>query len=272
MQLIWVSGPTGKVVTVSITLRRVVAFIVLSCAALRGLWPSWPEDRGEHSAIEMAASGLGAALGVNMLFLYPYSLLARGWGRSHRGLARCDLVCGMLLPYALATCLLSIAAANTLQHGAPIQTGAAIAQMSGVLGEVFGAVTGRVLFDLGMLAMAFSTISLHMLVCGFVAMELFGFAFGSRAYRLATLLPTPAALAPLFFAGVPVWLAVPTNIVCGLLLPASCLGFWRLQQSRAYLGPDRPSGPLASLHRLAMALAIAAPLAAAAFYLRARFG
>lgn len=34
MQLIWVSGPTGKVVTVSITLRRVVAFIVLSCAAL----------------------------------------------------------------------------------------------------------------------------------------------------------------------------------------------------------------------------------------------
>jgi manganese transport protein len=241
-------------------------------AVLAGLWPSLPPDRGEHSALEMAASGLGAAVGVNMLFLYPYTLLARGWGRSHRGLARCDLVCGMLLPYALATSLLTIAAANTLQHGDPIAKGAAIARMSGVLGEVFGAVTGRVLFDLGMLAMAFSTISLHMLVCGFVAMELFGFAFGSRAYRLATLLPTPAAVAPWFFASVPVWLAVPTNIVCGLLLPASAFAFWRLQQSRAYLKGDLPQGPWARLHLLLMALSIAAPLVAAFFYLKARWG
>ena len=35
--------------------------------------------------------------------------------RAHRGLARCDLALGMLLPYALATSLLTIAAANTVK-------------------------------------------------------------------------------------------------------------------------------------------------------------
>ena len=47
-------------------------------------------------------SGLAAAVGINMVFLYPYSLLARGWGREHRRLARFDLYAGMLVPYTLA--------------------------------------------------------------------------------------------------------------------------------------------------------------------------
>ena len=34
---------------------------------------------------------LGAAVGINMTFLYPYSLLAKGWGAEHRTLAKWDL-------------------------------------------------------------------------------------------------------------------------------------------------------------------------------------
>lgn len=235
-------------------------------ALAAGFVPSLPEDRGEHSSIALIASGLAAAVGVNMVFLYPYSLLARGWGRSHRGLAKCDLVFGMLLPYTLATSLMTIAAANTLHGDTVVQKGAAIQEMGLVLGTVLGPTTGRVVFDLGMLAMAFSTISLHMLVCGFVAMEWFRCPVGSRAYRAYTLLPAPAALAPAVFTSVPVWLAVPTNIACGLLLPVTYAAFFVLQRSRAYLGEDRPRGPLAALWLCGIGLAIAVPILSIGYY------
>ena len=240
-------------------------------AVLAGFWPSVPEDRNGHSAFGMVASGLAAAVGVNMTFLYPYSLLARGWGRSHRGLARCDLFCGMLLPYALATSLMTIAAANTLNGGEPVGKGAAISEVSRVLGTVLGATLGRVVFDLGMLAMAFSTISLHMLVCGFVATEWFGCEVGSRRHRLWQLLPAPAALAPAFFAAVPIWLAVPTNIACGALLPVTYFAFWKLQRSNAYLGKDLPRGLGASLWSIGVLLAVLVPTVAIALYANSLF-
>ncbi len=231
-----------------------------------GFWPSIPQDRDGHSAFGMVASGLAAAVGVNMTFLYPYSLLARGWGRSHRGLAKCDLACGMLLPYALATSLMTIAAANTLYGGDPVGKGAAISEVSRVLGSVLGATLGRVVFDLGMLAMAFSTISLHMLVCGFVATEWFGCEVGSRRHRLWQLLPAPAAIAPALFAAVPVWIAVPTNIACGALLPLSYFAFWKLQRSRAYLGADLPRGLGATLWSLGILVAVLVPTIAIGLY------
>ena len=31
------------------------------------------------------------AVGINMTFLLPYSMLRKGWGREHRGLASFDL-------------------------------------------------------------------------------------------------------------------------------------------------------------------------------------
>jgi manganese transport protein len=237
-------------------------------AVVAGFWPSIPADRDGHSAFGMVASGLAAAVGVNMTFLYPYSLMARGWGRSHRGLARCDLVCGMLLPYGLATSLMTIAAANTLHGGDPVGKGAAIGEVSRVLGTVLGATLGRVVFDLGMLAMAFSTISLHMLVCGFVATEWFGCEVGSRRHRMWQLLPAPAAIAPWLFSAVPVWIAVPTNIACGALLPLTYFAFWKLHRSRAYLGDDLPRGIGASLWTLGMWLAVIVPTVAIGLYVK----
>ena len=51
------------------------------------------------------------------------------------------------------------------------------------------------------------------------------------------------------------WVAVPTNIICGLLLPIAYVGFIMLQRSRAYLGEDKPTGKLATVWILAMILA-----------------
>lgn len=202
-----------------------------------------PADRNGIAAATMVASTFAAAVGINMLFLYPYSLLARGWGREHRGLARFDLVTGMLLPYALAASLITIAAANTIQLD-PAYEGTRLSpvQAAQTLGSVIGPTFGRLVFGLGILGMALSSMTLHMLVSGFVCAELLGWEFGGTKYKLATLIPAPGILGCLYWSDIAVWVAVPTNIVCGLFLPVAYLGFIRLQRNASYLGPDRPRG------------------------------
>ncbi|MCA8951907.1 MAG: divalent metal cation transporter, partial [Planctomycetes bacterium] len=235
--------------------------------------PASPADRTDVSSLTLAVSGIAAAVGINMVFLYPYSLLARGWGRAHRGLARCDLVLGTLVPYVLAASLMSIAAANTLHRsGANVTSGTAVNEMASVLGNVMGPIAGRVVFDLGVLGMAFSTIALHMLVCGFVAMEWFDLPVGSLKQRLWTLLPVPACLAPLFWGDYAVWLAVPTTIVCGAFLPMTYLGILVLQRSRAYLGRDRPEGVAGVFWTIGLLIATVTVTAFLLSYLVGKFG
>ena len=205
-----------------------------------------PENRGEVSAIALVLSGLASAVGVNMLFLYPYTLLARGWGREHREMARFDLGFGMVLPYILATGFMTVTAANTL-HAGFSGTGISPVEAAGTLGTLLGPVWGRVLFDLGLLAMLLSTITLHMVCSGFACSEMFGWKIGSRRYRLALLLPAPGVLGSLYWSELSVWLAVPTSIVAGFLLPLAYLGFAKLQASSAYLGDDRPRGARGAL-------------------------
>ena len=50
---------------------------------------------------------------------------------------------------------------------------------------------------------------------------------------------------------------MPTSIVAGLMLPLAYLGFMKLQTSRAYLGDDRPRGPLAVAWLAAMGVGTA---------------
>nr|WP_253158117.1 divalent metal cation transporter [Stieleria tagensis] len=56
------------------------------------------------------------AVGINMTFLLPYSMLARGWDKPFRGLARFDLATGMAIPYVLVTSCVVIAAASTMHN------------------------------------------------------------------------------------------------------------------------------------------------------------
>ncbi len=202
-----------------------------------------PGERNGVLGVTVILSGLSAAVGINMVFLYPYSLLARGWSREHRSLARFDLWTGTFVPYVLAASLMVIAAANTI-HLDPSYDGVRLSPVAAAqsLAAVAGPAVGRVVFDLGVLGMALSTITLHMLATGFVACELFGWEFGSRKHRWAMLLPAPGVFGPVFWGDIAVWLAVPTNIVCGLFLPAAYIGFVLLQRNRSYLGRDRPSG------------------------------
>ena len=56
------------------------------------------------------------AVGINMTFLLPYSMLKRGWDKNFRGLATFDLSTGLFVPFLLATSCVVIAAASQF-HG-----------------------------------------------------------------------------------------------------------------------------------------------------------
>lgn len=57
-------------------------------------------------------AAFATAVGINMTFLLPYSMLKRGWGGEHRGLAIFDLSTGLFIPFFIATGCLVIAAAS----------------------------------------------------------------------------------------------------------------------------------------------------------------
>jgi Mn2+/Fe2+ NRAMP family transporter len=83
----------------------------------------FPQQVGEFWNSRMAGSQrtvmIGAAataVGINMTFLLPYSMLARGWDKPFRGLAKFDLSTGMAIPYILVTSCVVIAA-GTMFHG-----------------------------------------------------------------------------------------------------------------------------------------------------------
>jgi Mn2+/Fe2+ NRAMP family transporter len=59
---------------------------------------------------DVMIAAAATAVGINMTFLLPYSMLARGWDKPFRGLARFDLSTGMAIPYVLVTSCVVIAA------------------------------------------------------------------------------------------------------------------------------------------------------------------
>jgi len=76
---------------------------------------------------DVMITAAATAVGINMTFLLPYSMLQRGWDRDFRGLAMFDLSTGLFVPFVLATSCVVIASASQF-HGEPapgllIQTG-----------------------------------------------------------------------------------------------------------------------------------------------------
>jgi len=57
-------------------------------------------------------AAFATAVGINMTFLLPYSMLKKGWNRTFRGLAVFDLSTGLFVPFILATGCVIIASAS----------------------------------------------------------------------------------------------------------------------------------------------------------------
>ncbi|MDC0295519.1 divalent metal cation transporter [bacterium] len=77
-----------------------------------GWWTATIADIQKNRIITAFAT----AVGINMTFLLPYSMLRKGWGTRHRGLAIFDLSIGLIVPFVLATGCVVIAAASQF-HG-----------------------------------------------------------------------------------------------------------------------------------------------------------
>lgn len=92
------NNPTGK-------LAELIAPLP---ANVQDFWNTQIVSRQRDVMIAAAAT----AVGINMTFLMPYSMLRRRWDRSFRGLSRFDLSTGMAIPYILVTSCVVIAAAS----------------------------------------------------------------------------------------------------------------------------------------------------------------
>jgi len=105
-----------------------------------------------------------------------------------------------------------------------------------------GDLFANVLFGVGVLAMALSTITILMLISGFVVAELLGLPPQGRALRWGSLVACTGALGPFFWSAAAVYLAVPTSVFGMVLLPIAYWTFFLMMNSRSLLGEHRPAG------------------------------
>lgn len=220
------------------------------------------------------------AVGINMTFLFPYTLLARGWGREHRGLAKFDLGVGMLVPFVLATMFVIISSANVLnpklEEGmAKIEQDTSLTAeqkgeqagnlknamrravtMSKTLEPFLGPRLSHYVFGLGIIGMTASSIVMLMLVSGFIMTEITNGQPYGGAYKIGVLMPAVGVLGPILWGKMAFWLVVPTSIICFLFLPIAYVTFFIMMNSKGYLGKDRPEGARRLLWNVGMAVAI----------------
>jgi Mn2+/Fe2+ NRAMP family transporter len=258
---------------------------------------------------DVMISAAATAVGINMTFLLPYSMIRRGWDKDFRGLAIFDLSTGMFIPFVLATSCVIIASATQFhpnraaesamivsdsQQPLPeisetkakalmterlkIKLGAGqVASLSeqdldrelAGLGELTraeillashlerkdafdlaqslapltGDTVANVIFGVGVLGMTLSSITLLMLISGFVICEMLGLPPTGWPNRIGTLAAATGVLGPFLWSGeARFWLAVPTSVFCFTLLPFAYLTFLFVMNSKSLLGDQMPRG------------------------------
>ncbi|EDL56461.1 divalent metal cation transporter [Gimesia maris] len=286
---------------------------------------------GKQQQVMITAAA--TAVGINMTFLLPYSMRAKGWDKDFRGLAMFDLATGLFIPFVLATSCVVIAAASQFHaqpaaglvgetnakgqvvdaegevivpdpnlHGQfnklldsriksevsseewdklqqadntaalqakrndlplPERTLAAMLvnrdafQLAAALKPLAGATVSQVVFGLGVVAMAISTIIILMLINGFVFCEMLGVEPRGTFHRIGCFMPALTGVAGPFIWGdsdAKAWLAVPTSMFGMVLLPIAYATFFFMMNSPKILGERMPTGGKRVAWNLAMGI------------------
>ncbi|MFK7777538.1 MAG: divalent metal cation transporter, partial [Gimesia sp.] len=263
------------------------------------------------------------AVGINMTFLLPYSMRAKGWDKDFRGLAAFDLSTGLFIPFLLATSCVVIAAAsqfhakpaagllgeldaqgqvvqadpgllgqyhklldNRLKKELPAETwnelkddepalkqkraelplpertlaamlvNRDVFQLAASLKPLAGETVSQLVFGLGVVAMAVSTIIILMLINGFVFCEMLGVAPRGTYHRIGCYMPAITGMIGAFFwkGEAKAWLAVPTSMFGMVLLPIAYLTFFFMMNSPKILGEHMPRGGKRVAWNLAMGI------------------
>jgi len=252
---------------------------------------------------DIVMTAFGTAVGINMTFLLPYSMLKKKWGQAHRGLAIFDLSIGLIVPFVLATACVVIASASTFhaQYGDVLnedgtvrpemagayasqidalvkhQAGEAAATMdadamsaarealpladrqlaamlakrdnlnlAGALEPLAGKGVSQIVFGIGVLGMAISTIIILMLINGFTLCEIFNKP-GNRAVHFAgAVIAGVGGFLGLKYlwsdSNIKAAMAIPTSVIGSSLLPIAYFTFLLLMNSRSVLGENRLRG------------------------------
>lgn len=261
-----------------------------------------------------------AAVGINMTFLLPYSMLNKKWKKDHRGLAIFDLSTGMVIPFVLAVSCVVIAAAYMF-HGKPFEgllieengivqvdeTNKGYGDFSKMIGARESAASANAelapaasdqekriaallinrdtgafanslstltnnaafsntVFGIGVLAMALSTISMLMLISGFVFSEMLSVPHGGLAHKVGILCGGTGVLWPLLWSGgSKAFLAVVTSTIGYIFLPISFLAFFLMMNSKSVLGDELPKGGKRILWNVLMGVSLVITGSAAAY-------
>lgn len=221
--------------------------------------------------IQTVLGAIGAAVGINMTFLYGYSILAKGWGPHHKTLSRWDLGMSMFVPFVLVTSLIIIAMGNTIYNpelGNAVRTDLRPVDAAQALTPVMGASLGRIVFNVGFIAMTCGAISAHMVVCGFTVCEMFGLQYTVWRYRMFTLVPVVGLLGVV--TTTPLWLPVAASAIAFTMLPIAYLTFLIMNNKRQYIGAAVGSGWKRTAFNVILAIAVTMSVIGAGIQIKTR--
>jgi len=237
----------------------------------------WLDGGIDPILVKPIVAGMAAVTGINMFFLYSYALLNKGWGKAHKELAYFDLVTGMVVPFTIATGFMVLAVANTLgpEEGAMGESVRDIRAIVPVLGPTFGRWLGSesagngialLLIGVGMVAIGLSTIVTHMLSCGFIGCEMFGFSHSGRARFWFSLMPVIAVVG--VATKVPWQTAITASSLNAVLMPLAVLCFLILLNMKSYMGTAAPRGVMKVVWNVSLAACLTVMTVAAWFGLQ----
>ncbi|MCL2004910.1 MAG: divalent metal cation transporter [Planctomycetaceae bacterium] len=201
-------------------------------------WYAWDGTLlNDPATITLMLGMLGAAVGINMTFMYPYSLLKKNWGTEHKTLAKWDLAMTMFIPFTVITSLIMIGmTVSGIYDGSDVvKTAISPLQAAAALeGGFISQQVATIIFCGGLIGMTFGAISAHMTCCGFVMNEMFKLEPTTWRFRLFALTPSIGIFGVVF--QLPFWFPVAASAVCLTMLPIAYLLFLILNNRRSYIG------------------------------------
>jgi Mn2+/Fe2+ NRAMP family transporter len=118
-KIVWGEILSGMVPDLSLFMKptdKIMPHILKVTEQFRPFWTNMIVGQQRDVMISAAAT----AVGINMTFLLPYSMLRKGWDKHFRGLAIFDLSTGLFIPFILATGCVVIASSSQF-HAEPAQ-------------------------------------------------------------------------------------------------------------------------------------------------------
>ncbi len=119
----------------------------------------------------------------------------------------------------------------------------------------------NIIFGIGVVGMTLSSISLMMLISGFVVCEVFNIPQKGWIFRLGCMISACGALWPLLWVegeGAKAWMTVVAGVFGAMLLPIAYTTFYLMINQKSLMGDERPKGIKKLLWNFGMAVAVLA--------------